>query len=471
MVFSSLPFICFFLPAVFLLHLVIRNQKARNLLLTLASLVFYAWGEPVYVLLLLGSAALNYGTGRLLAKQRRGILALGIIVNIGLLAVFKYAGFLVQSLNALLPEAIGLPVPALSLPIGISFYTFQSLSYLIDVYRGETAPQKNFFSLLLYISFFPQLIAGPIVKYHDIERQITERSLTAEGMSRGLMRFSLGLAKKVLLANTLALAADGLYALPPEELGTLGAWLAAVSFLLQLYFDFSGYSDMAIGLAGLFGFSIRENFNYPFISSSCSEFWRRWHISLNSWFREYLYFQLGGSRKGKARTLLNLWIVFFLTGLWHGAAWTFVVWGLYHGFFIILERFGLVPFVKNKVLGTVYTAGVMVIGFIFFRADTLSQAVRVIAACFGYGAQGGAAYALLSGFASPYFLLIFGLALLFSTPVVRILWRKGCAAGRKKERADLLIRGGAMLLSLLLLLLCLMQLASDSYDPFIYFRF
>ncbi len=327
MVFSSLPFLCIFLPLVFVLHTLIRSNKARNVLLMIASVLFYSYGEPLYVILLLGSVTVNYFLGLGLkdraARNKRSrarnhdklIIGLGVAFNIALLGVFKYSGFLVGELNRVLPAGLQLAVPHLALPIGISFYTFQILSYLVDVYRGETPVQRNFISLLLYVSFFPQLIAGPIVKYHDIAEQMDHRTLTPAGMSKGLIRFITGLGKKVLIANGMAVVTDSIFALPAAGLGTLGAWMGAVGFLFQDYFDFSGYSDMAIGLGQMFGFRFKENFNYPYISTSCSEFWRRWHISLNTWFREYLYFPLGGNRKGKARTYLNLWLVFLFTGI------------------------------------------------------------------------------------------------------------------------------------------------------------
>ena len=332
MVFSSVTFLCIFFPIVFLLHAVLPNGKARNAVLILASILFYAYGEPVYVILLIVSVIFNYLFGLGVAgAHRKGVLTVAVIVNIGLLFVFKYAGFFVTSLNSVLPAKSALPVPKLSLPIGISFYTFQALSYVIDVYRGKAEVQRNFFRLLLYVSFFPQLIAGPIVKYHDIENEIRTRNATVDDIFSGLTRFSIGLGKKVLIANTMAYVADAVFAMPKSYIGLLASWVAAIAYLMQIYFDFSGYSDMAIGLGRMFGFHFQENFNYPYIADSIREFWRRWHISLSTWFRDYLYIPLGGNRKGKARTILNKYIVFFCTGFWHGANWTFLVWGLFHG--------------------------------------------------------------------------------------------------------------------------------------------
>ncbi|MBP3729717.1 MAG: MBOAT family protein [Lachnospiraceae bacterium] len=484
MVFSSLPFICIFLPLVFLLHTLIRSNKARNVLLMIASVLFYSYGEPLYVILLLGSVTVNYFLGLgLKDREHRNVksrarshaklfMVLGVAFNIALLGVFKYSGFLIGELNRILPAGMQLAVPHLALPIGISFYTFQVLSYLVDVYRGETPVQRNFISLLLYVSFFPQLIAGPIVKYHDIAEQMNHRKLTPEGMSKGLIRFITGLGKKVLIANGMAVVTDSIFALPAAGLGTLGAWMGAVGFLFQDYFDFSGYSDMAIGLGQMFGFRFKENFNYPYISTSCSEFWRRWHISLNTWFREYLYFPLGGNRKGKVRTYVNLWLVFLFTGIWHGAAWTYVAWGLFQGCFIILERLKLVPFVKNKITGNLYTMLVMLVGLIIFRSESLAYAGEMLKGFFGFGgAMSGETYSLVSTYFGPYYLALLALSVFFSLPLFRNGWLKIRARLAGKRRASILFMGATMAGALAVLALSLIQLATDSYNPFIYFRF
>ncbi|MBO6065455.1 MAG: MBOAT family protein, partial [Lachnospiraceae bacterium] len=289
MVFSSVVFLCIFFPIVFLLHTVLPNGALRNGILVIASILFYAFGEPIYVTLLLISALANYLFGLFVTgKHPKAVLSLAVILNIGMLLAFKYAGFFAVTLNRILPGGIAVPVPKLALPIGISFYTFQALSYVVDVYRGHTEKQKSFFRLLLYISFFPQLIAGPIVKYHDIATEITDRKVTVDGVYSGIIRFSVGLGKKVLIANAMAVLADAVFALPKSYIGLLAAWVGAIAYVLQIYFDFSGYSDMAIGLGLMFGFHFHENFNYPYISGSITEFWRRWHISLSSWFRDYL---------------------------------------------------------------------------------------------------------------------------------------------------------------------------------------
>ncbi len=466
MVFSSFVFLCFLLPAVLILHTAVRNTLLRNVLLIIASLIFYAFGEPVYIVLLLVSVAMNYGFGRWLgAKKSKGVLATAVIVNVGLLFVFKYLGFAVEQINAVTGASI--PNPGLRLPIGISFYTFQALSYVIDVYRGDVKPQKSFPGLLLYISFFPQLIAGPIIRYHDVDRQIHERTVDAEGIRRGLVRFSFGLGKKILIANAAASAADTLFALGNGQWGLLSSWVAAIAYVIQIYFDFSGYSDMAIGLGRMFGFHFAENFNYPYVSGSIKEFWRRWHISLSTWFREYLYIPLGGNRKGKLCTLRNRFIVFLTTGIWHGANWTFVIWGLWHGMFLTLEQPKESPLGKCRFrpLNHIYAMLVVIIGFVIFRADTLTQAMYVIRAMFGFGASGDAGYAAALPFLAPYYLVILVLAVIAATGAVKALYRK-LAAGRE-ETMQLV----AMAASVVILLLCYLQLASDSYNPFIYFRF
>lgn len=331
MVFSSMVFMCVFLPAVFVLHCILPGIRAKNALLLLASVLFYAYGEPVYIILLFISTLLNYfcacGIDRF-QNHRKGILVLAVICNLGILIVFKYTDFILGMVNSV--TGLHLPLPQIRMPIGISFFTFQAMSYVIDVYRETTRAQKNYAKVLLYISFFPQLIAGPIVKYHDVAAEIDQRTVTLDGVALGIRRFSAGLCKKVLLANTLGLVADNLFGASSGSINGAGAWLGAISYMLQIYFDFSGYSDMAIGLGWMFGFHFKENFNYPYISGTIREFWRRWHMSLSGWFLEYLYIPLGGNRKGKFRTVVNKMIVFLCTGIWHGAAINFLFWGVYH---------------------------------------------------------------------------------------------------------------------------------------------
>lgn len=470
MVFSSFVFLCIFLPIVLTLHTVVENGKFRNGLLVAASVFFYAYGEPVYVLLLLLSVLLNYGAGLLTANhRRRWLLIAAVCMNLGLLVVFKYSGFLTESLNLLLPKALRLPVPQLRLPIGISFYTFQALSYVADVYRGDVRPQKSFFRLLLYISFFPQLIAGPIVKYHDVEAQIEQRFVCEEHIKRGIFRFSCGLGKKILIANTMAYVADEAFAVPNAQVGLLTAWVGALSYLMQIYFDFSGYSDMAIGLGHMFGFHFQENFRYPYISASVQDFWRRWHISLSTWFKEYLYIPLGGNRRGKRRAMQNRFIVFLATGIWHGANWTFLFWGVYHGLLLTGEQTDVIPVKKwkSRALCRLYTIFAVMVGFVLFRADTLLQAGVFLKALFGLGAFGGTGFALTMKLLRPYQLFIFGVAVLGCTPYPRRLWRAFVRNGRMPAWQEIV----SMAMSLLILLLSYMALASDSYNPFIYFRF
>ena len=468
MTFSSLTFLFLFFPVAFLLYALVRNHRARNALLAGASLVFYAYGEPVAVLIMLASIALNYLCGRGAAgtKWARPAVLLAVLVNIGLLAAYKYTGFLVEILNGVL--RLSLPVPQIRLPIGISFFTFQGISYVIDVYRNRENVQKNPFSVLLYISFFPQLIAGPIVRYADIAAQIREREFSLDRVCRGVRRFLLGLAKKVLLANQMGLVADQVFSSGGGQLSAGAAWLGAVCYTLQIYFDFCGYSDMAIGLGCVFGFDFRENFNYPYIAGSLQDFWRRWHISLSTWFREYVYIPLGGNRKGKARTVLNKWTVFFLTGLWHGANFTFILWGLWHGLWQMLETWQVVPTKKKwfRPLGHLYTLLVVITGFVMFRADSLAQGFGVLGAMFRPAAGSAAAVSEILALCSPQFFLSLGFALLLSTPVFRVL----------RQRVE--ERGGAALWhsaayagSLLLFALSVLSLASGGYNPFIYFRF
>ncbi len=469
MVFSSVIFLCVFFPIVFILHTILPNGRIRNAILILASILFYAFGEPVYVILLLVSVLLNYLLGLgVSGKGGRFFLACAVIINIGLLVVFKYAGFLATSINEILPADMRVPVPKLNLPIGISFYTFQALSYVIDVYRKQVKVQKNPLRLLLYISFFPQLIAGPIVKYHDIETEIRDRKVTVDGIWSGIVRFSVGLGKKVLIANTMAFAADKLFALETSQVGVLAAWIAAFAYVMQIYFDFSGYSDMAIGLGLMFGFHFQENFNYPYISGSITEFWRRWHISLSTWFRDYLYIPLGGNRKGEGRTIFNKFVVFFCTGFWHGANWTFLVWGLFHGILEMFEEKKWIPVHKKiRVFNHIYTLLMVTVGFVMFRADTLKQGIAMIGSMFGVCGNPSAGYAIAVAVLSPYMICMCLCAILGATPLFANLVKKI----KKGEHADAWVPLLEMLFALIIFGLAMMALASDSYNPFIYFRF
>ena len=463
MVFSSMVFMCIFLPVVFILHCILPGIRLKNALLLLASVLFYAYGEPVYIILLFVSTLLNYFCACLIesSKYKKVILTLAVICNLGIIIVFKYTDFILGTVNTL--TGLHLPLPQIRMPIGISFFTFQAMSYVIDVYRGTTKAQKNYAKVLLYISFFPQLIAGPIVKYHDIAQEIDNRTQSLEGVSLGIRRFSAGLCKKVLISNTMGLVADQLFGASAGNINAAGAWLGAISYMLQIYFDFSGYSDMAIGLGWMFGFHFKENFNYPYISGSIREFWRRWHISLSGWFLEYLYIPLGGNRKGKFRTVVNKMIVFLCTGIWHGAAVNFLFWGIYHGCFLMLEEY--VPWIGRKgsklkaVFQHIYALLVVCIGFVFFRADTMSQGLFWIKEMFTGFTWNAAAMSFAVQQITPVFLVTLAGALIACCPVIKTV-------NNKKWYAPF-----AYVCSLLGLVVCMLSLASGTYNPFIYFRF
>ena len=457
-------FLCVFLPAAFCLHLLLPGMRAKNFLLVVASLVFYAYGEPIYVILLVASSAGNYILARLTGecpKIRKLTMTLAVVINLGLLVIFKYSGFLVETFNSV--TGAGIPVPQVRMPIGISFFTFQALSYVIDVYRGDASVQKNFGKVLLYISFFPQLIAGPIVKYHDVEAEINNRKQTPEEIGKGIRRFIAGLSKKILIANTMGLVADNLFGAAATGITGPGAWLGAVSYMLQIYFDFSGYSDMALGLGMMFGFHFHENFDYPYISASIREFWRRWHMSLSGWFKEYLYIPLGGNRRGKFRTVVNKMIVFVCTGIWHGASFNFLFWGIYHGFFLMLEEY--IPFIGKKggklksFFQHVYALLIVCVGFVFFRADTMKQGcfwIREMFTDFGWKAS---AMSLTLQQLTPVYLVTLAAALVAAVPVNSML---------KKYKW---YEGFTYVLSLAGFALCVLSLAGGTYNPFIYFRF
>ena len=474
MVFSSLEFLCIFLPAVFLLYTVIPVHKVRNGLLIAFSLVFYAYGEPVYVLLMILSSLVNYLCALWIGKsekQKKLPLIIAIVFNLGTLVLFKYTGMFVTAFNSV--THLSVPVPDIILPIGISFYTFQALSYVIDVYRGEVGVQKNYFKVLLYISFFPQLIAGPIVKYRDIAEQIDNRSQSLEQIAQGLRRFVCGLAKKVLIANTMGQVADIIFAQSTSELGFLSAWLGAAAYLFQIYYDFCGYSDMAIGLGKMFGFTFKENFRYPYGARSVQDFWRRWHISLSTWFKEYLYIPLGGNRKGKARTALNRIIVFFFTGLWHGANWTFVLWGLWHGLFLLLEEY--LPFLKKlpKAIGHIYTMLVVLLGFVVFRADTIGYGFGYIGRMFSFGSPGSYDMSLALRQLTPWFIFIFVIAVIGCAPIRPLSdkIRQKLYADGSASTAWRIVSVALYCLAFAGLFFCILRLSPSGYNPFIYFRF
>lgn len=472
MVFSSLVFLCVFLPLVFLADLVVRKTSIQNILLVIASLVFYAYGEPVYVLLMIGTSLFTYVAGRFVGKangvQKKVICIGSVALCLASLGLFKYADWLIGICNSLLQGVVAIPEPHLLLPIGISFYTFQALSYIVDVYRGEVPAQRNVIRVLLYISFFPQLIAGPIIRYHDVDEQLRQRTITLMGVQAGLKRFILGLSKKVLVADVMAKCADAVFALPLDDVNAPLAWLGALAYLLQIYFDFSGYSDMAIGMARMFGFTYKENFNYPYISTSIKEFWRRWHISLSTWLKEYLYIPLGGNRKGRRRTVLNKIFVFVCCGLWHGAAWTFVVWGLIHGLFLLIEEYLPVKRLP-KPLGWLYAMLVVTLAFVVFRAESFSQALCMLSQMFiGWGAWNGSAWIVWCAQLTPYFVFTFVIGIIAAFPVLPFMRERirtlSVSQQKRWELAGNMVCAG-------LLTVCVLSLAGGAYSPFIYFRF
>ena len=476
MVFSSVIFLCLFLPIVLGGYYLLPKREAKNLWLIAASLLFYAFSGLWYVLLLLFSVFCNYLAG-LFVSGRKGVLYVAVAVNLGVLGVFKYLTFLVRTVNQL--PGVAIAVPSIVLPVGISFFTFQGLSYVIDVYRNERLKSTRFRDVLLYIALFPQLVAGPIVRYEDVADEIKSRRHTLEQLANGLRRFIIGLSKKLMIADVCGSVVTLIYSAKSSALDSRTAWLAAVCYLIQIYFDFSGYSDMAIGLGLCFGFHFKENFNYPYISDSIQEFWRRWHISLSTWFREYLYIPLGGNRKGKAKTYRNKLMVFFCTGLWHGANWTFIIWGLWHGFFIVAEDaakklFGLGKHGKNRrnpvetVLKHLYTLLVVLIGFVIFRADNMGQAFSMIGAMFSGIRASAQTGLLLAQCLTPLtmFALLFGLV--GSTPVLPMVCRK---AEQQTGSVYVCLRVLSYVGALILLLVDILHLSAASYVPFIYFQF
>ena len=476
MIFSSAVFLFLFLPVVLAVYFLLP-ARLRNLWLLGTSLVFYAWGEPRFVLVMLASIGANYFLALRIGRSkdaggRKAYLALAVVANLGLLVIFKYADFLVGNLNALLgPLRLApLSLPGIALPVGISFFTFQALSYVIDVYRREVPVQRNPLDLGLYIALFPQLIAGPIVRYHDVARQLVERVVTRQGFAYGVERFVAGLGKKVLIANTLAVQADLVFAIPADQLTAPVAWLGVVCYMLQIYFDFSGYSDMAIGLGYMFGFRFLENFSHPYVAQSITEFWRRWHISLSTWFRDYLYVPLGGNRGSALRTYRNLVLVFFLCGLWHGASWSFVVWGLLHGFLLVVERMGLGRIMARwpRALRHVWTLFFVMIAWVFFRADSLPQAEGFLRAMFGLSPATGVEHSLALYIDGPTILALVAGAV-GSTPV--LAFARQHLNARSSRPNDALIGASEVVALSIVLLACSMMLAAGTYNPFIYFRF
>ena len=456
MLFSSVTFLFFFLPLTLMLHQ-LMPWRWKNHVLLAASVLFYASGEPVYILLLAFSAFVGWLHCLYMTRRpgKKWVLVSAICWNLVFLLFFKYADFLTGSINSLLGTSI--PALGLSLPIGISFYTFQNMSYVVDVYRGESKAEKNFASYATYLCLFPQLIAGPIVRYSDVARELRERSVDTAQFSRGVIRFLVGLGKKVLLANSIGVLAE----LTVPDGSVLFSWLRAIAYTFQIYFDFAGYSDMAIGMGAMMGFQFPENFNYPYLSRSVTEFWRRWHMTLGSWFRDYVYIPLGGSRTSTIKWVRNVLIVWMLTGIWHGASWNFLLWGLYYGILLLVEKFFLGKYLKGKVLSRIYVMLLTILGFVLFHSATASEALTEIGRMFGLGGlpvvNATALYYLRS------YAVLLVLCALGSTPLPKYLAEKIQA-----QKAIVVLQPAMVLAVLLLVTACLVD---GSFNPFLYFRF
>ena len=457
MLFSSIPFLFYFLPCVLLLYAV-TPKKLKNLTLLISSLVFYAWGEPRLVLLMLITVGVGYGFGMLtefVPKVKKLWLILAVCIELGFLVYYKYVDFFIYNFNAV--TGLSIPLLQVALPIGISFYTFQILSYNVDVYRGDVPAQRNPINLAAYIALFPQLIAGPIVRYSDIEKELQNRTHSFEKVALGVRRFVLGLSKKILIANVLGELCDTFKA--SDDKSVVFYWMYAIAFSLHVYFDFSGYSDMAIGLGKIFGFTFMENFNYPFISKSATEFWRRWHISLGSWFRDYVYIPMGGSRVGKVRMFFNIFVVWMLTGFWHGAAWNFIIWGLYFAVLLIIEKVFILKYLnKSKALSHIYLLFFVLISFVIFNAASMNEAFGYIGSMFGFGGVSFSSVETIYYLRS--YIVVFLVAIVGATPVPKILANK-VKFTKYVEPVALVV----------LLVLCTAYLVDGSFNPFLYFRF
>lgn len=465
MVFSSFTFLFIFLPLVLLTYFLAKKRQLRNIVLLVFSLIFYAWGEPVYVILMLLSIIVNYFIALKIERRKRGKkkwMIIDVIFNLGVIGFFKYGNFIIQNINSIFHSNIG--EMDLALPIGISFYTFQVLSYVIDVYRKTVPTQKSIVNLGMYVTLFPQLIAGPIVRYETVAEEIENRKENFTEVVEGLKRFFIGLGKKVLIANQMALIADTIYGGDLATTGTVSLWLAAISYTLQIYFDFSGYSDMAIGLGRMFGFHFLENFNYPYIAKSITDFWRRWHISLSTWFRDYVYIPLGGNRVSKFKWLRNILVVWLLTGLWHGASWNFILWGVYYGVILIIEKVFLGRIIEKlpKVLQHIYALFFIIIGWVIFRVEDFSQMGIVLQKMFTWQASSIIDNIILNFdiFSSLPYILI---GIIGSMP----LWTK--VREKRKQTNSYLIVSNLWSFGIFMLSICFLLVAT--YNPFIYFRF
>ncbi|RJQ56225.1 MAG: MBOAT family protein [Nitrospiraceae bacterium] len=476
MVFSSTIFLFGFLPLILFLYY-ISPKVSKNIVLLSGSLIFYAWGEVFYVLVMISSIIFNYVLGIFINRPSRKkiYLSVGVIGNLILLGTFKYANFIIDNFNSVLNRMNldSISIEPVHLPIGISFFTFHSISYLVDVYRRKSPAQKNIFDFALYISLFPQLIAGPIIRYHDIASQIINRSHSIILISSGIQRFVFGLAKKMLIANPLGEVADKIFALPADRLSSSITWLGILCYTLQIYFDFSGYSDMAIGLARMFGFHLLENFNYPYISKSIQEFWRRWHISLSTWFRDYLYIPLGGNRVSPSRVYFNLFLVFILCGLWHGASWNFIVWGLIHGLFLITERVGFTQFLEKlwRPIRHGYAMIIVATAWVFFRSDTISFALHYVSVMFGINNPSRSFYTIEMFLTNEVIIsLLFGI--MFATPLYSFISENLKLNYYKNHiKAVPYYYAPKMLLICILLFISILKVTSSTYSPFLYFRF
>lgn len=466
MLFSSITFLYYFLPCVLILYF-IAPKKLKNTVLLIASLVFYAWGEPKYVILMIASIVVGYVSGILIEafskqKAKRFFLVMSITINLMFLCVFKYADFFIENFNAV--TGISVPLLRLALPIGISFYTFQILSYTVDVYRKSVPAQKNIINLATYITMFPQLIAGPIVRYSDVYKELENRKHSFEKISYGIRRFVIGLAKKVLLANTLGELCEIFKA--SDDKSVLFYWLYAIAFALHIYFDFSGYSDMAIGLGRIFGFQFCENFNYPYISKSVTEFWRRWHMSLGTWFRDYVYIPLGGNRVSKLRHFFNIFVVWMLTGFWHGAAWNFIIWGLFFAVLLIIEKQFILKFLdKSRVLARIYTLLAVLVSFVIFNSANMNEAFEYIKNMLGFGGVPLVSDELL--YYTKSFAVIIILAIIGATPVVKTIALKLS----KTEKISYIQPFAESAVLVFLLIMTTAYLVDGSFNPFLYFRF
>jgi len=467
MVFSSILFMFIYLPVVLAVYYLVP-LKWRNPWLFVVNLIFYGWGEPVYIILMMFSIVVNYITGLFVGKYRdndkqkaKTYLVINIIINLALLMFFKYYDLFATTLNQI-PGLDFIQPLGIALPIGISFYTFQTMSYPIDIYRGDSDVQKNFITFGTFVALFPQLIAGPIIRYKDVASQLNFRASSPEQFASGVRRFTIGLAKKVLIANNIGKLWDTYSVLQASDLSLVGSWLGILAFSLQIYFDFSGYSDMAVGLGRMLGFEFMENFNFPYISRSVTEFWRRWHISLGTWFRDYVYIPLGGNRKGKNRQLLNITIVWALTGFWHGASWTFMLWGLYYAAFLIFEKLYWLKVLEKapRFVGHFYTVLVAVCGWVLFELTSLSRCGMYYKAMFGFGS--GGFFKTVDGFYLTSFAVMFVVGIIACTPLLKDLYKK------LPQKVQVYTTPAAIVI---ILVVCTAYLVDATYNPFLYFRF